>query len=327
MNEVAAVGHPLPWQRDAWERFTQQLNLGKTPHATLITGPPGVGKQPFAEAMVARLLCESPMASQACHACRGCRLRIAGSHPDLKRVAPEEGGSGIIRIEEVRQLTEFTQLSSQYNGRRVVFLMPAEAMNRHTANALLKTLEEPPPQVSLILLSHAMETLPATIRSRCQILSIRPPSTAVATEWLHNQGVSAPAAALHLAGGAPLLALDIANSQGDSKYLSLGAAASALVKGKASAVGIAEEWRDYGAAETAKLMQRLVTDLRRAQVSPPPPGLPADALQSMARRLSPRQLHTLMDELTTLRAAARQPLAKELSVEACFLLWAGKAQC
>lgn len=313
----------FPWHQAAWQRFNQQLALNHTPHATLISGPAGVGKQRFAESMAARLLCEAPLpdAAHACGECRGCRLRLAGSHPDLKVIQPEEDGSGIIKIDEVRQLTEFTQLSSQYGGLRVGLLMPAEAMNRQTANALLKTLEEPPAQVVLILVSHSIEQLPATIRSRCQILPIHCPSTVEATEWLKTQGVSEPAAALHLAAGAPLQALSIANGEGDAKYLELGAAISGLVQGNGSAVGIAEEWREWGALKTAQLMQRLVSDLRRAQISTPPDGLPAEALQNMAKRLSATQLHTLMDRLTELRMAAKQPLSKELSIEACFLLW------
>lgn len=321
MAEANPPSQPLSWQKRAWERFNQQLALGHTPHATLVAGPVGVGKTVFAQAMVARLLCETPVASHACDQCRGCRLRLAGSHPDLKVTQPEEGGSGIIRIDEIRQLTEFTHLSSQYGGVRVGLLMPAEAMNRHTANALLKTLEEPPEQVVLILVSHAIEQLPATIRSRCQILPIPTPASAVATEWLKAQGVDQPAAALHLAGGAPLRALSMVNEQEDARYLELGAAVAGLVRGKGSAVSIAEDWREWGALKTAQLMQRLVSDLRRAQVSHPPEGLPAEALKSMAKRLSAAQLHTLMDQLTKLRMAAQQPLSKELSIEACFLLW------
>lgn len=317
----------LDWHKLPWQRFTQQLAQDKTPHAILVSGPPGVGKHAFAQAMAARLLCESRSESLACNVCRGCRLRLAGSHPDYRSIQPEEGGSGIIRIDAIRELAEFTHLSSQYEGSRVVLLHPAEAMNRHTANALLKTLEEPPPQVVLILVSHAMEKLPATIRSRCQILPIHPPAPDVAIQWLQEQGVESPQGALHLGGGAPLAALSIAENQGDAKYLELGAAVSDITQAKASAVEVAESWRDWGAAETAVLMQRLVADLRHAQVGFVSPGLPTAALKVLASRFSPIQLHRLMDQLIELRAAAAQPLSKELSVEACFLVWTKEGAC
>lgn len=317
----------LDWHKQPWERFSRQLTHDKTPHALLVSGPPGVGKQAFAQAMAARLLCESPRDSFACDECRGCRLRLAGSHPDYRAIQPEEGGSGIIRIDAIRELAEFTHLSSQYEGSRVVLLHPAEAMNRNTANALLKTLEEPPPQVVLILVSHAMEKLPPTIRSRCQVLPIDAPVRKVALRWLQEQGLDSPEAALHLAGGAPLAALSIAKNQTDAKYLELGASVSDLIQAKASVVEIAEGWRDWGAVETTALMQRLVADLRHAQVGSVTQGLPASALSALAAQFSPIQLHQLMDELVKLRAAAAQPLSKELSVEACFLLWAEEGAC
>ncbi|EWH03862.1 hypothetical protein Q427_00810 [Halomonas sp. BC04] len=84
------IAQPLPWQSERWRRFLSQYQSGRLPHALLLSGPRGVGKQQFAEALIARLLCVTP-GQAACGHCHGCHMLAAGYHPDLLRVSPEEG--------------------------------------------------------------------------------------------------------------------------------------------------------------------------------------------------------------------------------------------
>lgn len=208
----------LPWQIE-----TAREALGhreRWPHALLIHGPRGVGKHALALNFAQGLLCESPLPDGlACGACPGCRYASAGQHPDLLRLEllefdPEEGELKVVNeiaIERVRALIEFVQLTSHRQRAKVAVIAPAERMKAPAANALLKTLEEPPAGTCLILVSEQPGRLPPTILSRCRRLPAPRPTLDAARAWLAAQGVPDPALALAQAGGAPLLALSYAD--------------------------------------------------------------------------------------------------------------------
>lgn len=211
----------LPWQLDPWRRLTS--NRAGLPHALLFQGRKGVGKLDFAQALAQALLCNSPQPSgEACGTCLACGWFAQGNHPDFRRVEPEaladnaENGetkgkkaSNQIRIEQVRELEGLVNLSTHRNGMRVVLIHPAEAMNQNAANALLKTLEEPPPHSLFILITHQPQYLLPTVRSRCLKLAFPVPPLDLSTNWLRQQGVADPAPFLAQAGYAPLAALEM----------------------------------------------------------------------------------------------------------------------
>lgn len=155
----------LPWHAQAWTQL--QAMRSRLPHAILFHGAEGIGKTVFAEAFAAALLCEALLPDgHACGSCLSCGWFSQYSHPDYRRVRPEllddddveesddgdakkpakaaKAPSREIRIEQVRALSNFMNLSTHRHGNRVVLLYPAEALNTASANALLKTLEEPP---------------------------------------------------------------------------------------------------------------------------------------------------------------------------------------
>ncbi|QGM21588.1 DNA polymerase III subunit delta' [Spiribacter sp. 2438] len=320
MTEEATRSGPLPWQRQAWQRFIQTVVDGRVPHAILLAGPAGIGKTTLSHLMAAQLLCETPGATEPCGHCRGCHLRHAGSHPDARLLVPEEGGSGILKIEAIRQLVDFSQRTSQYSGYRVARLLPAEAMNRSAANALLKTLEEPPASVCLLLVSHQPSRLPATIRSRCQIFRLGVPPRAESLQWLKTQGIANAAEVLDLAGGAPFLARQLAEHQAVDQDQALLTALAGIVSGRVDATATAADWRETGARPLAVMMQRITLRVARAQAGSATPGA-QPAITAIAKRLPPAALHALAGRLNRLRAASEQPLSRELSAEALFLLW------
>lgn len=215
---VAPSGwQPLPeWQRDVAERALSRRD--RWPHALLITGRKGIGKRMLALEFARALLCEAPDArGGACGTCPGCVYVARGTHPDLRLIEPyvlDDDGNATpvdsIAIDRIRELTEFTQLSAHRRRAKVGVIAPAEAMNASASNALLKTLEEPPEQTYLLLVSPQPARLPATIVSRCQRLAAPEPDAASAAAWLRARGVDRAELVLSQAGGSPLLALDLA---------------------------------------------------------------------------------------------------------------------
>lgn len=232
-TEDAPQLKPLPWQQQAWLEVTSLVLQRRLAHALLISGPAGVGKRQFARALVAFVLCSEP-SGYACGACRSCQQLAVGTHPDalllgfdgLLGLAPNAHGrhaQGLVHwqpgdaskrreivIDGARKLTERLALSTHYDGARLALIDPADALNVSSVNALLKTIEEPPPATHLLLLSERPQALPPTLRSRCQRVRLRAPDRASALTWLQDHTGRDESAALAAAYGAPLLALQLA---------------------------------------------------------------------------------------------------------------------
>jgi DNA polymerase III subunit delta' len=216
----------LPWLADGLRAARQLAGA----HALLIHGPAGAGHFDLAVLLAQSLLCEAaPAGAQAtaCGRCASCRLVATRAHPDLRLVLPaamrvqhgwtdeddfiapkgEAKPSRELRIDQVRAAIDWAQQTSGRGRGKVLLLHPADALNTAAANALLKTLEEPPGQTRLLLTSADPEHLLPTVRSRCQRLPLALPAREQAHAWLQAQGLEAPDALLSLAGGSPLEAL------------------------------------------------------------------------------------------------------------------------
>lgn len=176
----------LPWLKERWE-YLQGLNTqGRLPHALLINGPLGIGKAPFSRALAHYMLCKEPANGQSCGRCRSCELTASGGHPDLFVLHPDEPGKPI-KVDQIRELSEFIYSTAQQGGYRVVIIDPADSMNVNAANALLKMLEEPGKDTLLLLLTHRLGQMLPTIKSRCQRLDMPPADIELATQWVSTQ--------------------------------------------------------------------------------------------------------------------------------------------
>jgi len=229
-----------PWQNEVWQILTQdQASRG---HALLLRGRKGIGKLGFAQYLAKYLLCEKPSSErQACENCSSCRWFEQGGHPDFRLVEPEtlselsdeintrvrsdtEANTEVgpsntkskkkpskqISVAQIRALTDLINMLSHRGGYKIILIHPVETMNVAAANALLKNLEEPPPQTLFILVTHRPHNLLPTIRSRCRQIAMPVPDFTQAIDWLDKQGIKDPKASLALAavGYAPLAALE-----------------------------------------------------------------------------------------------------------------------
>jgi len=211
-----ALHAPLPWQQGSARQLLARR--ARWPHAALVTGPAGIGKRALAHWLAQVLLCETPSADGApCGACASCRYVAAAQHPDLRVVEPIEFDDGEakpvewIAVDRIRALTTWAGLTSHRGGAKVALIAPAERMNAAAANALLKTLEEPPGDTYFLLVSHAPARLTATIASRCQRITAPRPTPEEARAWLAAYGVADAEGARAQAAGAPLRALTLAD--------------------------------------------------------------------------------------------------------------------
>ncbi len=211
--DIVNPAEHYPWLRGHWSFFTQRLEQDRLAHAVMIEGPAACGKLALAHAMVARLLCSEDQ-PQACGLCRSCKLLEGGAHPDYFELQPEEG-SEVIKVDQVRKLIGKLDLTTSISERKVAYIHPAENMNAASANALLKSLEEPAGNTVLILVSNNPGRLPVTIRSRCQTISVSQPDKQIVQQWLKNttgKPEDEIIAALQAAGGSPLRAASYLDS-------------------------------------------------------------------------------------------------------------------
>lgn len=307
MSSGAAAVALAPWIAAQRTRLLAQRG-----HAWLLQGPSGLGQYALGLEMVRAWLCDAPTADGACGRCGSCHAIEVRTHADLCVLMPEvqmmalgwpmsekaqadiddkkRKPSREIRVEAMRDAVEFSQRTSARGRGKAVLVYPAEQMNHITANALLKTLEEPPGDVRFVLASEAAHQLLPTIRSRCLGHTMVWPGQDDMLAWMQSQGVAAEAAAafLRAAGGRPDDALALARS--GRSPAAWAALPQAVVKGDVTAFG------DLSPHQAIDALQKLCHDLMAASVGAPvryfapadlPKALPSiGALSRWSRALS-----------------------------------------
>ncbi len=313
------------------------------PHALLLKGVAGIGKRAFAGALAQGLLCEKPVTVLgACGACEACHWFDTGNHPDFRLLQPEIAEAAAaaaadegedepagkekkkkrdISVAQVRALRDFINISAHRNGAKVVLIQPAEAMNVNAANALLKSLEEPPPATFFLLVTDRPHLLPATIRSRCQQLALNPPTAQQAAAWLAQSGASQPELALAQAGGSPVLAaeLDTEEYWTNRKQFLDGLSARAF-----DPLVLAEKFALHPIPQLINWLQRWTYDLACLCFQQPLRYNPdrRDALMQMAQNGDGLAVLRFHRELVRFQRIVNHPLNARLLIEDLLLRYA-----
>ncbi|MGJ7917184.1 DNA polymerase III subunit delta' [Massilia sp. LXY-6] len=331
-----------PWQGEAWTQLQQMR--ARLPHAILFYGPAGIGKADFIEAFAQALLCENVRPDgHACGECASCGWFSQGNHPDYRRVRPEaledeappsdaeEAGetdkkskssktaSKDIKIEQIRALADFMNISTHRQGLRVVVLYPAEALNMPASNALLKTLEEPPPGTVFLLASNGLDRLLPTILSRCRKFALPTPDHAEALAWLEAQGVQDADGWLREQGGAPLAALSQAETGSREE---LDALLQILAQPSVdAALRAADKLSKAPLASLVAWQQRWLYDVFSYKLSGTIRYYPRyrQQLAALAGRVHTARLMQAIKSTNDRRAVADHPLSPKLFVEDMLL--------
>lgn len=318
----------LSWHQPLWDYLQTRHGMGSLPHALLLQGQAGLGKDLFARQLAKRLLCQDAGAllQKPCGKCKSCLLMQADNHPDFLELGPEED-SKEIKVDQVRDLISWQTLKSHYGGMKVVLLQEAHKLNRNAANAILKTLEEPASGTVVLLLTENPGRLLATIRSRCQPLRFSLPDREESIKYLEKQ-VDNPEQRdllLSLSGGAPLRALAIARGE----YLQERQAAfkdlSALSEGKTGVMDMAAKWHKTDQNQLYSWFQDWCRDMIRLKFTPGSslivnsdirPGL-----AKMAERVSLHQLYHWYDCLQEGQRLTSTNVSPQLQLESTLIHW------
>ena len=318
-------------------------------HGLLLHGPAGTGKWETAMAFARDVLCETaPPPARSCGSCASCLLLAAGNHPDLRVIVPDAlaerrpGGaeedieaeapasepaakgkpSREIKIDQVRALVSLSELSAHRGGARVVVLGPAESLNLHAANALLKGLEEPPAGMLFVLVSDQLDRCLPTVLSRCSLVRVAVPPQSTALKWLREQGAGdAAEQRLIEAGGAPMAAL-----RGDEEALP--------AEMRSTLLGLLRQGAALDPADIAAAIPRLVPiagavalfqrwgwdyfSYRTGGGLRYHPG-EAASFAGLARHWRLGAAGTWMDGLRSLKAVAEHPLNARAAIEGALL--------
>jgi DNA polymerase-3 subunit delta' len=311
----------LPWLRQAQQRLRASMQAGRLPHSSLLLSSPGLGAEQLANWLAALALCEAP-AGRPCGVCTSCSLLRSDSHPDYHVVRLEDDAKQI-KVDQVRELIGTLVLKSYRGGYKVGIIEGAEALNVNAANAFLKTLEEPSADTLLVLIARPMHRLPATIASRCLRLALRPPSNKEAVAWLENHGSPGRNwdAALALAGGAPLKAMELETAGIAALEREMRADVQGIAEGAVDITLVADVWVKSNLGLRLLWLENWITGRVRAASSDDISAQSAERVRLPAALLKPkiRALFELLDAARELRRLASTNINQQLALEALLL--------
>lgn len=320
----------FPWHACIWRKLAaEKLSW---PHAVLIKGASGIGKRAFAQTLARGLLCAKSDTLAACDECTSCRWMDSGIHPDFMRIIPEnltaeaeqksrdpakKKPSASILIEQIRELNDYVNIPSQNNAGKVIILYPAEILNLNAANALLKMLEEPPPTVYFVLITHSARNLTPTLSSRCRKIALPGAERKEALAWLLGQGTLQAELGLAQAGDAPTRAAEFDEEYWSQRALLL----RYLTAADFVPLAAAEALRRYDVSRLIDWLQKWIYDLFFLKVAGKIRYYPdcAAGLAETGKAMSHDDMLRFFRELSGHRKIASHPLNAQLFIEHLML--------
>ncbi len=309
-----------PWQADQWRKSLHYLISKRLAHAILISGPSAIGKLEFCLCYIQRMNCTQPTKeNNACGVCSDCHLFQVRTHPDIRMINVDEDVDQI-KVDDIREINQFMSLSRQQGLYKIVCINQADLMNKNAANALLKTLEEPPANSILFLISHRADTLLATIKSRCQIWRFCVPSEKQSLNWLQQQTESAAwETLLPVSGNRPLLALELFETGLGEARTAFYHDISQLMQHKEKVTKISAKLQNEDLDMLISWLQGWCADLVRCSYMKEPVTLENPdirrSLHSLVSRVDLQLLFSFWDKLIELRRFSSAPLSKRLFIE------------
>lgn len=263
-NDV--IAQVYPWQRNVWDALTGRFP--KMGHGLLFYGKKGCGKDAFAQYFLTWILCQNrQLKNQPCGECGSCQWLKSDTHPNYVHITTDEDNkkqNAKIKIDKIRDLQPFVQQT--VDGWRVVVIEPAEALNTASANALLKTLEEPGDRTVIILLAEHYLKLPATIRSRLQHFALDRISAEQAEAYLQQNlpdaDLQMQQLLMNLSNQMPLQAIELARSEWINLRQDFVNDWQKLVKQKNMPMAIATKWnKALSFSDFSQMFEYLLSDL------------------------------------------------------------------
>ena len=305
------------WLGTETARLRAAFAAGRLPHALLVHEAPGTGGEWLALWAARMVLC-SNRAEAPCGHCGPCQRVAQGQHPDLTFVRPLETSTQI-RIEQVRELAAELVLTAHQGGYKVGILSPADSMNRFAANALLKTLEEPPHGTLLILVASQPSRLPATILSRCQRVRIRAPERAAAVAWLEaTRGPGDWGKMLGVLGTTPMSAVEADPAAVVEVATEVRRGLEEAVAGEGDPVATAERWARSELPLRLTCVENWLTERIRARIGGGTHFTEVRAgthSRGHADSLDLRQLFGFLDAVRELKSSFDAPINRGLALE------------
>ena len=333
------------WQQSDWRRLTRHRN--KLHHGLLINGPLGIGKLEFSFELCQYLLCHavSEENNEPCGQCQNCRLFNAGTHPDFHVLTSElESAEGrlslltdysnryldsrerekktkhsrVIAVDQVRELIERFSTHAHISTTKVALILPADCMNINAANALLKLLEEPPPDSMLVLVTATPSHLPATIRSRCMTHTLAAPDAKTAADWL-AQNLAASSReqidlALTLANGGPLEARRLSDSGFLQHHQNCLKGFAGVAAKRVNPIEFAGQLNKLEFEQVLAWFHRFVAELAKFCVTGVEPYW-MESVRMDTQNVSVERLCGLYDRISYYRRIARGPVNEQLAIE------------
>lgn len=311
-----------PWHAQTWELLSTRFpELG---HGLLFYGKKGCAKKEFAERFVAWVLCLNKQPHQACGECSSCQWLRSDTHPNYVHITTDEDNkkqNAKIKIEKIRELLPFVQQTGE--GWRVVMIEPAEALNTASANALLKTLEEPGEKVVLILLADHYLKLPATIRSRLQHFALDRMTVQDAQAFVQQQipdlATEQVKLLLNLANDMPLTAIEIEKSVWLQKRALFLSDWLKLVAEKNMPLNYSNKWsKELNFSEFITMFEYLLADIVNLKLNQ---SLKNDDLDfnALAEFYSLEALFTLYSDLQQKKLMVEQNVQTQLVLDELFI--------